>query len=190
MIYLHWQLEELHRLYRKQKELMEKFKDTLIGQSNEQMESILKTVKVQVGRGTDDAPVTPETMDPSMTQGKQVDQVRLAVEALVDMSSPLLLFANIVTSVKGDADLAFLKKSAQKPRVAVQTSRQQKARQMQIPSQHCKNPAAKKLKCTSVEPKACIGSWGKITNGRRSPRVRDKKPMSTFIRGALMCKWK
>ncbi|KVH98504.1 hypothetical protein Ccrd_023279, partial [Cynara cardunculus var. scolymus] len=89
----HYQLEELHRIYRKQVELMEELKGTAIGRTQEQLESIRKRVKklklelenemvnfnelieveIQVGKDMD-APATPEITNSTMAQGKQVLQ--------------------------------------------------------------------------------------------------------------------
>ncbi|PWA43474.1 hypothetical protein CTI12_AA526100 [Artemisia annua] len=155
----------------KQLELMNEYKETMVGQTQEQFEStgeLVKNLNCDLeGKNTDeiakvrgkvameqDAAVTPTIMNPSMAQGKQVDQARSIAEKLDFASSSslrgssgcLLWFANIVTSVNAD-DLAIGQKNK---------------KEMQMPSQHGK--------CLTPK-KAYVDKWGTINKGKRSRRA-------------------
>ncbi|KAI3807426.1 hypothetical protein L1987_23354 [Smallanthus sonchifolius] len=154
-----------------QEEVMEELKATVIGQSNEPSNR-LTIVNVQVSLDTD------EPMNQPMAN--EVDHAMSAAEVLASML--LHWFANIATYVKHDDDLVFLQKRA---RVA-----RKPGQQVQMPSQHGKCVKAAKGKHTRVETKKCIGSWGNIQKGKRSKRVRDRNPLSTFLRGGFLFRWR
>ncbi|KAI3762667.1 hypothetical protein L1987_53107 [Smallanthus sonchifolius] len=133
--------------------------------------------KHQVSLDTDE-PMAPETMNQPMAD--EVDHAMSAAEVLASML--LHWFANIATYVKHDDDLVFLQKRA---RVA-----RKPGQQVQMPSQLGKCVKAAKEKHTRVETKKCIGSWGNIQKGKRSKRVRDRNPLSTFLRGGFLSRWR
>ncbi|KAL7615759.1 hypothetical protein Lser_V15G00538 [Lactuca serriola] len=194
------QLKELHRIYKKQVELMEEMgigqlKHTTKGSKKPKLNHEEKTVNinelitrahVQVGRNTD-APVTPETTNRTTARGKlallEDKHARSAADTLVAMSADSLLwFAKIATSVKRNADLASVQqKRTRKPR----QRGKEKTQEIQMPGQHGKCQMGKKRKGVRVVP--CISSWGKIKNGRRSKRIPDRNPLYTFQRGAFLC---